>query len=86
MRILVISCVVFFLLAIINGNVDAFKSYFNYQLWRLYPTNSEQVEKLREFSRIAHEHDVNFWTERFLVNVPVSFFDEYHFRYSSLSL
>ncbi len=73
MRRLVTSCIALFLLTTINGNVDAFKTYSQYQLWRLYAANDKQVEKLRDFSRVAYQHNVSFWTERLHVHVPVGF-------------
>ena len=70
---LVTPCIVFFLLAIINANVNAFKSYSQYQLWRLHTTNNDQVGRLLEFSHRAHKHNVNFWSDDFRVNTPVNF-------------
>lgn len=52
---------------------DAYKSYAKHQLWRLRVTNNEQVAKILEFSRSAHLHDINFWTEEFRMNIPVRF-------------
>lgn len=72
MRMLVASCIVLSLLATIYGHVNGFKSYSQYQLWRLYATNSEQLERLRDVSRTAHQNNVTFWTERFHVDMPVS--------------
>ena len=72
MRMLFSSVVAFFLLVTINLNVDAYKSYSQYQLWRLHVTNNEQVAKLLDFSRIAHQHKINFWSEEFHMNMPVN--------------
>jgi len=66
------SIVAVFLLATINLNVYAFKSYSQYQLWRLHVTNNEQVAQLLDFSRIAHQHKINFWSEEFRMNIPVN--------------
>ncbi len=73
MRMLVNSFIAFFLLATINFNAYAFKSYSQYQLWRLHPTNIEQVAVLRDFSHIAYQHNINFWSEQFHINTPVNF-------------
>jgi hypothetical protein len=73
MRMLVSSIVAFVLLGTITSNVHAYKSYAKHQLWRLHVTNNEQVAKMLDFSRIAHLHNINFWTEEFRINVPVSF-------------
>ncbi|CAF1432857.1 unnamed protein product [Adineta steineri] len=55
----------------INFNVYAYKSYSQYQLWRLHATNNEQVAKLIDFSHIAHQHKVNFWSEEFHIDLPI---------------
>ncbi len=73
MRMLVNSFIAFFLSATINFNADAFKSYSQYQLWRLNVTNIEQVAVLRDFSHIAYQHNINFWSEQFHINTPVNF-------------
>jgi hypothetical protein len=73
MRMLFLSIVGLVLLATINLNVYAYKSYSQYQLWRLHVTNNEQVDKLLEFSHKAYEHDINFWSEEFQINIPVNF-------------
>jgi hypothetical protein len=67
------SVIAFVLLATINLNVYAFKSYSQYQLWRLTVTNNEQIGKLLDFSRTAHKFNINFWSERFHVDMPVNF-------------
>lgn len=72
MRKMVSSIVVVILLGIITSNVCAYKSYAKHQLWRLHVKNNEQVAKMLEFSRIAHLHNINFWSEEFRMNVPVS--------------
>jgi len=72
MRVLVSSIVAFVLLGTIISNVHAYKSYSKHQLWRLRITNNEQVAKMLEFSYMAHLHDINFWSEEFRINVPVS--------------
>ncbi|CAF4475459.1 unnamed protein product, partial [Rotaria magnacalcarata] len=59
-----------FLLVTIHLNVYAFKSYSQYQLWRLDVTNNEQVAKLLDFSRVAYQQNINFWSEEFRVNNP----------------
>ncbi len=74
MRTLVSSVVAVVILGTIVSNIHAYKSYSKYQLWRLHVTNNEQVAKMLEFSRIAHLHNINFWTEEFRMNVPVSFY------------
>ncbi|CAF1203664.1 unnamed protein product [Rotaria sordida] len=63
--------VAFFLLSAIHLNVYALKSYSQYQLWRLNVTNNEQVAKLHDFSRIAYQQNINFWSERFRKNIPI---------------
>lgn len=72
MRVLVFSIVALVLLGTIASNVHAYKSYANHQLWRLRVTNNEQVAKMLDFSNMAHLHDINFWSEEFRINVPVS--------------
>ena len=72
MRRMVSSILVFFLLATINFSVYADKSYSQHQLWRLHVTNNEQVAKLLEFSRTAYQHNINFWSEEFRMNIPVN--------------
>jgi len=79
------SIVAFFLLATINLNVYAFKSYSQYQLWRLHVTNNEQVAQLLDFSRIAHQHKINFWSEEFRMNIPVNLQIKHFNRSISLS-
>jgi hypothetical protein len=69
---MVSSIVVIIILGTIASNVHAYKSYSEHQLWRLRVKNNEQVAKVLEFSRIAHLHDINFWSEEFRMNVPVS--------------
>jgi hypothetical protein len=71
MRLLVFSIVA---LVIIASNVHAYKSYSKHQLWRLHVTNNEQVAKMLEFSRMAHLHDINFWSEEFRINIPVGLY------------
>lgn len=66
--------VVLVLLGTIIPNIHAYKSYARHQLWRLTVKNNEQVAKMIDFSSIAHLHDINFWSEEFRINVPVSFF------------
>ncbi|CAF1378970.1 unnamed protein product [Rotaria sordida] len=68
---LVSSIVALVVLTTINLNVYAYKSYSKYQLWRLHPTNNEQVAKLLEFSHQAYEHKINFWSEKFRTNIPI---------------
>ncbi|CAF3428507.1 unnamed protein product [Rotaria socialis] len=60
-----------FLLLTIHLNVYGFKSYSQYQLWRLDVTNNEQVAKLLGFSRAAYQQNINFWSEEFRVNIPI---------------
>ena len=69
MKILTASIIVFILL---RTTIHAYKSYSNHQLWRLHIKNNEQVAKLLEFSRLAYIHDIDFWSEEFRINVPVS--------------
>lgn len=73
MRLLVTSIVAFIILEAFALNVHAYKSYANHQLWRLHVKTNEQVARILEFSRTAHRHDINFWSEEFRINVPVSF-------------
>ena len=73
MRMLVTPFIVFFILATTSLNVYTYKSYSQYQLWRLYPINHQQLTKLIEFSHIAYQHDINFWSEQFRPNAPVTF-------------
>jgi hypothetical protein len=73
MRMSVNSFIAFFLLAIINSDAYAFKSYSQYQLWRLNVTNIEQLAILSDFSHIAYQHNINFWSEQFRINTPVNF-------------
>ncbi|CAF3402602.1 unnamed protein product [Rotaria sp. Silwood1] len=42
-----------------------------HQLWRLHIKNNEQVARMLEFSRLAHIHGINFWSEEFRINVPI---------------
>ncbi len=74
---LVTAFIAFCLLA--AANVDAYgsKSYSQYQLWRLHVTNNEQVAKLLDFSRIAYQHNINFWSEDFRVDLPVNLKAQY---------
>lgn len=73
MRMLLRAVVALVVLAAIHSGVHAYKSYSKYQLWRLHPTTDEQVAKLLDFSRVAHEHKVNFWSEEFRKDLPVEF-------------
>ncbi|CAF0876268.1 unnamed protein product [Rotaria sordida] len=52
-----------------NGNYA--KSYANHQLWRLHVTNNEQIAKILAFNRIAHLHDINFWSKHFRIHEPI---------------
>ena len=72
MRILSVPIIVSILLASILSNVNAYKSYSKHELWRVYVRNNEQVARMLEFSRIAHLHGINFWSEEFRMNIPVS--------------
>jgi hypothetical protein len=72
MTMLVSSIVAFILLGTIASNAHAYKSYAKHQLWRLHVTNNEQVAKMLDFSRMSHLHDINFWSEEFRINIPVS--------------
>jgi hypothetical protein len=72
MKMLIFTFVVFLVLATINLNVHAFKSYSQHQLWRLHVQNNEQVAKLLDFSRTAYQHNINFWSEEFRMDIPVS--------------
>jgi hypothetical protein len=57
--------------AILLTRLDAYKTYLQHQLWRLNVTNDEQVNKILEFSRIAHQHGINFWSDEFRSHIPV---------------
>ena len=72
MKVLLSTAAVFVLLGSIAFNVQAYKSYDKHQLWRLQVTNNEQVAKMLDFSRVAHIHGINFWSEEFRMNIPVS--------------
>ena len=48
------------------------KSYAKHQLWRLRVSNNEQISKIAAFKRTAHLHDIEFWTEHFSIQTPVS--------------
>lgn len=72
MRMLISSLVVCLLLATIHADAEGYKTYSQHQLWRLEMKNNEQVGQLLDFSRRAHDHGVNFWSEEFRINVPVS--------------
>jgi hypothetical protein len=85
MRILGISVILLVVLSTINVSVNAYKSYSQYQLWRLHVTNNEQVAQLLDFSRIAHQHKINFWSEEFRTNIPVNLQIEHFNRSISLS-
>jgi hypothetical protein len=85
MRMVATSFIAFFLLATINLNVYAFKSYSQYQLWRLHVTNNEQIGKLLDFSRIAYKLNINFWSEEFHVDRPVNFLISYFALYLFLN-
>jgi hypothetical protein len=74
MRILGISVIVLVVLSTINVSVNAYKSYSQYQLWRLTVTNKEQIGKLLEFSRTAYQYDINFWSEEFSLDRAVNIF------------
>lgn len=72
MRSLVSAIMVCILLGMAVFNVQAYKSYSKHQLWRLRVQNNEQVASMLEFSRTAHVHGINFWSEEFRMDVPVS--------------
>ena len=63
---------VFVLFGALTSNIQAYKTYSKHQLWRLQVTNNEQVAKMLEFRRVAHVHDINFWSDEFRMNIPVS--------------
>lgn len=65
--ILVVLCIT------VATNANCVKQYTNHQLWRIYPTNNEQIDKILAFRRIAHLHNIDFWSENFHINKPVSF-------------
>ncbi|CAF0881667.1 unnamed protein product, partial [Adineta ricciae] len=71
MRILSVPIIVSVLLVSILSNVNAYKSYSKHELWRVYVRNNEQVARMLEFSRIAHLHGINFWSEEFRMNIPI---------------
>ncbi|CAF4417589.1 unnamed protein product [Rotaria sp. Silwood2] len=56
---------------VILVNANYTRSYANHQLWRLHVTNREQLAKILAFSRIAHLHDINFWSEHFRIHEPI---------------
>ncbi|CAF3337809.1 unnamed protein product, partial [Rotaria sp. Silwood2] len=56
---------------VILVNANYTRSYTNHQLWRLHVTNREQLAKILAFSRIAHLHDINFWSEHFRIHEPI---------------
>lgn len=66
------SIFVFMLCGALISNIQAYKTYSKHQLWRLHVNNNEQVAKILEFRRIAHVHDINFWSDEFRMNIPVS--------------
>ncbi|UJR24440.1 hypothetical protein I4U23_005816 [Adineta vaga] len=61
----------FVLLTTLNINVNAYKSYSQYQLWRLNITNDEQVKQLVDFRRKTNEQNINFWSEDIRTNIPI---------------
>ncbi|CAF0843976.1 unnamed protein product [Adineta ricciae] len=71
MKIVFSSLVAIVLLATIDSNVNAYKSYSQYQLWHLHIVNNEQVAKILEFSRSAYQHKINFWSEEFRKDMPI---------------
>ena len=72
MRMFVSSIFVCVLLATLTANIQAYKTYSKHQLWRLHVTNNEQVGKMLQFRQYAHIHDINFWSDEFRINIPVS--------------
>lgn len=65
-------CVVLVLSMSLVANTDYAKSYAKHQLWRLRATNDEQIVKLATFKQIAHQHDIDFWSEHLTIHTPVS--------------
>ena len=74
------------LLAVVYANADSVKSYSGHQLWRLRATNKYQTETLLEFSRLAHQYNVNFWSEEFRVDLPVRSLSLYEYPFSFFQL
>lgn len=72
MRMFVSSILVFVFLTTLTSNIQAYKTYSKHQLWRLHVTNNEQVAKMLQFRQFAHVHDINFWSDEFRINIPVS--------------
>lgn len=68
------SLIVLLLCVIVVTNANDAKLYNNHQLWRMYPTNNEQITKILAFSRISHLHNIDFWSENFHINQQVSFY------------
>jgi hypothetical protein len=72
MKMLPSISIVLALLMSIVVDADYDKSYGKHQLWRLRLTNNEQIAKIATFKRIAHLHDIDFWTEHLSIHTPVS--------------
>ena len=72
MRMLFFAIVGFVVLASLTTKVDAYKSYSQYQLWRLNVTNDEQLKQLVDFRRQAYTHSINFWSEDIRINASVN--------------
>lgn len=73
MTMLVFVILGFALFASLNSNIDAYKSYDQYQLWRFNVTNDEQLKQLIDFRRQAYARSINFWSEDFRINAPVNY-------------
>lgn len=72
MRMMCSTFIVLVLFMGIIADTDYSKSYAKHQLWRLRVSNDEQISKIAAFKRIAHLHDIDFWTEHFSIHTPVS--------------
>lgn len=74
MRFLLVSVfIVSLLLVSLHGHPSGHERYEGHQLWRLKIRNNEQVGQLLDFSHRAHQQGINFWSEEFRINIPVSF-------------
>lgn len=64
-------CLVVICLFGVVSNTSAANLYSNHQLWRIYATTNEQLEKILAFSRRSHLHNIDFWSEKFHLNEPI---------------
>lgn len=49
------------------------KSYAGHQLWRLTLRTHDQLTRMIDLRRLAHQHDINFWSEELRLNTPVRY-------------